>query len=97
MEPEDLLGCVVVPKLGRDAGAAQAVVGSAGGGERLLVADGRRHLLAKPKMKNMKHLRFTDVWLEGARSALLEGRALTDRQLRGMLNGALPTLGSDHG
>ena len=90
MGPEDLLGCVVVPKRGRDAGAWQAVVGLAGDGERLLVADGRKHPVAKPKKKNMRHLSFTGIWLEGARQALKEGRAPTDRQLRTMIEGARP-------
>ena len=95
MAPEDLLGRVVVPKSGRDAGAAQAVVGLASDGERLLVADGRRRPVAKPKAKNMKHLRFTDIWLEDARRALLAGRAPTDRQLRTMLGSApLPPRGA---
>jgi ribosomal protein L14E/L6E/L27E len=92
MEPEDLIGRVVVPKSGRDAGAAQAVVGVAPDGERLLVADGRRRPVEKPKKKNMKHLRFTDVWLEDARSALLAGGALANRQLRKLLDGARQAL-----
>lgn len=50
-----LLGMVVTSRAGRDAGDRYVVVGVAGP-DMVLVADGRRRGIERPKRKNVKHL-----------------------------------------
>lgn len=58
------IGQIVRSKAGRDKTRHLAVVGFLPG--RVLVADGRRHLLADPKTKNPAHLARTNTVLPAA-------------------------------
>ena len=58
------IGQIVRSKAGRDKTRHLAVVGFLPG--RVLVADGRRHLLADPKPKNPAHLARTNTVLPAA-------------------------------
>ena len=52
------LGSIVVSTQGRDKGESYVVVGF--DKNKVLVADGKHKLLAKPKSKNALHLRITN-------------------------------------
>lgn len=68
-------GMIVLATAGRDAGGFFLVVGH--DGAELLLADGKRRTLAKPKRKNPAHVQATGQTIP------LE--ALTDKQLRAVL------------
>ena len=50
------VGDIVVSAAGRDCGRCFVVIGSAGDGY-VLLADGRRRRVEKPKKKNLRHVR----------------------------------------
>lgn len=68
-----MIGRIVCSGAGRDKGKFLAVVGVAEKG--FLVCDGKERPLARPKLKNEKHLRFTNTTLE-------KEQLLTDKSLR---------------
>lgn len=68
-------GMIVRATAGRDAGGFFLVIGTEGA--ELLLADGRRRTLAKPKRKNPAHVQATGQTIP------LE--ALTDKKLRAVL------------
>ena len=57
------IGQVVCSVSGHDKGIFMVVVGQDNKG--LLVCDGKHHRIEKPKCKNIKHLRFTSLKLDG--------------------------------
>lgn len=56
-------GSAVVSKAGGDNGKTYVVVGFDAGGYAL-VCDGKRHVLAAPKRKNVKHLSDTGLRID---------------------------------
>ncbi len=78
-----LVGMVVTSRAGRDAGDRYVVIGAAGP-DTVLVADGQRRGIARPKRKNVKHL---DAHGPAGQLAarLRDGGAVTDEELRGAL------------
>lgn len=72
-----MVGTVIYSKAGRDKGKFMAVVGKTGRG--YLVCDGKERPLSRPKLKNEKHLCFTDA-------VLGEEQLLTDKSLRRALS-----------
>lgn len=66
-------GQLVCSRAGRDKGLFLAVLGTAG--DRVLVADGKEHRLAKPKVKNEKHLSQTNKTV--SESALTSDKLLS--------------------
>ncbi|MCL4426453.1 MAG: KOW domain-containing RNA-binding protein [Firmicutes bacterium] len=87
MQPGLRLGQVVVSKAGRDEGEVFVVLGWESGGF-VLVADGVRRKVEKPKRKNVRHLRVTPriIWeLEGK---LSKGIRLNNAELRRRLQEA---------
>ena len=80
----ELVGMVVTSRAGRDAGERYVVVGTAEG-DMVLVADGRRRGMGRPKRKNAKHLVVHGV--AAAVAERLRGRqVVTDEELRGALS-----------
>ena len=57
-----MVGKVVCSAAGRDKGRFMVVVGV--NGDFPLVCDGKERPLERPKLKNPKHLRFTNILLE---------------------------------
>lgn len=68
-----MIGRIVYSKAGRDKGNLLVVVGMKG--KDLLVCDGKERPLARPKLKNAKHLMPTETVLE-------KEQFLTDKKLR---------------
>ncbi len=85
MEIDLEIGHIVVSTAGRDAGQMYVVVGRQGP-DTILVADGRRRGVKRPKRKNPRHLKISD------RSAGIispgDGRALTDEMIRAFIMAA---------
>ena len=77
----DYTGWIVRAAAGRDKDGLFCVVGAAQ--ERLLLADGRRRKLARPKAKDLKHVKLlTDGFGHPAMQKLKQGEALSDNELR---------------
>lgn len=77
---EDLVGSIVVSRAGRDEGEQYLVVGTLGEG-MVLLADGERRPLGRPKKKNIKHIRVVDV-NPVLREKLISGEQVTDEEVR---------------
>lgn len=58
-----MIGRIVCSKAGRDKGFFMIVVGCEENGY-LTVCDGKAHPLERPKRKNIKHLAFTNTYLD---------------------------------
>jgi hypothetical protein len=81
--PAELVGMVVTSRAGRDAGDRYVVIAVAGA-DAVLVADGRRRGVGRPKRKNVKHLVVHGP--AGALAGRLRaGAAPTDEELRAAL------------
>jgi ribosomal protein L14E/L6E/L27E len=52
------------------------------GEDILLISDGKLRGMGKPKKKKMKHLIFTDAYLDGVGDALRAGGPVADREIR---------------
>ena len=65
-------GKIVCSLVGHDKGIFSVVVGQTDKG--LLVCDGKLHRLCNPKLKNIKHLRFTEYFVDTEH--------LTDKNIR---------------
>lgn len=57
-----MVGNVVFSKAGRDKGKAMVIIAETE--NYLLVCDGKERRLERPKRKNPKHLRFTNLYLK---------------------------------
>lgn len=68
-------GMVVYSTAGKEKGGFYVVTAAEGG--YVLLADGKRRTLEKPKRKNVRHIRLT--------STVVETEGLTNRALRKML------------
>ena len=66
-------GYIVCSVSGHDKGCFMVVVGQTDKG--ILVSDGKHHPVDKPKLKNIKHLRFTDFKIP-------QGQYDTNRSIR---------------
>jgi hypothetical protein len=84
ISPADVVGMVVTSRAGRDAGERYVVVGAAES-DMVLVADGRRRGIGRPKRKNVKHL-----VVHGPAGLIAEslrgGQSVTDEELRDALS-----------
>ena len=82
----DYTGQIVQATVGRDKGGVFCVVGMDQRQERLLLADGKRRKVSRPKAKKLGHVRH----LTGARQEydhpaiqkLRQGEPVSDRELR---------------
>lgn len=82
----DYTGWIVRSAAGRDKGGLFCVVGVDRERERLLLADGKRRRIARPKQKKLGHVEALSDHLNGydhpAMEKLKQGQALTDKELR---------------
>ena len=82
----DYTGWIVRAAAGREKGGVFCVVGMDREQDRLLLADGKRRKLAKPKSKKPGHVEvLTDhrpMYDHPAIEKLKQGQALTDKELR---------------
>ncbi|MBQ8203639.1 MAG: KOW domain-containing RNA-binding protein [Clostridia bacterium] len=72
-----MIGRIVCSKAGRDKDCFMAVIRCEEG--KAFVCDGKRRPLERPKGKNIKHLKFTNTYLDREQMA-------TNRSLRRALN-----------
>ena len=77
------VGDVVLSKRGRDASNYFMVVGVEG--DFVYVADGKKHVLAKPKKKNIKHLSYANAHLDGISDKLQKGLKVFDSEVKSAL------------
>ena len=73
------LGAVVMSTQGRDKGASYVVVGF--DNDKILVADGKYKLLAKPKSKNALHLKSTNIVDNELFTKLAENKKVNDQMI----------------
>lgn len=67
------MGRVVISKAGKDKGRWFVIVGIDVDGERLILCDGKRRPIERPKRKNVIHVQFTNYFLEDVRNKLFSG------------------------
>ena len=79
---QDCTGWIVLAQAGRDKGGVFCVVGAEEG--RLLLADGKRRRVSRPKRKKPGHVRALDRagFDHPAMEKLKEGKPVSDRELR---------------
>ena len=82
-EPRTMTGQIVTPKAGQDQGRAFLVIGTAEDG-KLLIADGKRRRITRPKKKNPAHVKRLAFPDPGTLAAITENR-FSDRTLRAAL------------
>ena len=73
------LGNIVISRQGRDKGCSYVVVGN--DKEKILVADGKHKLLAKPKAKNKLHLISTNFVDQELFSKLSNNQKVNDQMI----------------
>lgn len=78
-----MVGDVVLSKKGRDAGSYFMVVDVSG--DFVYVADGKKHVLAKAKKKNVKHLSYANAHLDGISDKLHKGLKVFDSEVKSAL------------
>ncbi|MDE6840083.1 MAG: hypothetical protein K2P49_04375 [Oscillospiraceae bacterium] len=79
----DYTGWMVRASAGRDKDGLFCVVGVDQEGKRLLLADGKRRRIARPKGKGLNHVKLlTDGFDHPAIQRLKQGEALSDKALR---------------
>jgi ribosomal protein L14E/L6E/L27E len=74
------VGMIVTSRAGRDAGDRYVVVGVAEG-DTVLLADGRKRAVDRPKRKNVKHL-VVHGPAHGVADRLRDGQRVTDEEIR---------------
>ena len=74
-------GAVVLSKSGRDSGRYFVVVRIVND-DYVYIVDGELRKLEKPKLKKVKHLKFTGDVLEGIAAKLSEGKQIFDSEIR---------------
>ena len=77
------VGDVVLSKKGRDANNYFMVVSVQN--DVVYVADGKKHALAKPKKKNVKHLSYANAHLDGISEKLQKGLKVFDSEVKSAL------------
>ena len=86
---KDYTGWIVRATAGRDKDGIFCVVGMDQEGTRLLLADGRRRKISRPKPKKLGHVEpltdQQDLYDHPAMEKLKQGQALTDKELRRVL------------
>ena len=78
-----MVGDVVLSKKGRDTGSYFMVVDVSG--DFVYVADGKKHVLAKAKKKNVKHLSYANAHLDGISDKLHKGLKVFDSEVKSAL------------
>ena len=78
------IGDVVLSKKGRDANNYFMVV-AIENSDFVYVSDGKKHALAKPKKKNVKHLSYANANLDGISDKLQKGLKVFDSEVKSAL------------
>ncbi len=90
MAEELKLGSIVKSKAGHDRGSLLVVIGIEAGGEMLILADGKRRNVQKPKRKKLRHVIPTDGYSQRVGEILLSsGRlenSLVKKELKEYVN-----------
>lgn len=73
------IGALVVSANGRDTGTVLAVIGRTD--THLILANGRKRRIEKPKLKKIKHVKKLDAELEGETVSKLIKGELTNKML----------------
>ena len=94
LEKEDLLGCVVISKCGRDKGRRFVIIGFACD-DLVLISDGKLRKVEKPKKKKLKHLLFTSDILDNVREEIKEGCGLVNSNVKKGLREIAPISASE--
>ncbi|MBQ2714652.1 MAG: RNA-binding protein [Clostridia bacterium] len=84
MDSSIQIGAVVLSVMGRDSGRFYVVVSKVSD-NYVYIADGETRLLAKPKLKKLKHLRYNGENLESIGLKLVEGKQVFDAEIRSAL------------
>lgn len=79
------VGSVVYSKQGRDKGRAYVVCALSDKEGYVWVVDGEVRTLAKPKNKNIKHLRYRGEDLEALAAKFAEGKQVFDSEIKSAL------------
>lgn len=79
IEKQFTIGTIVVSTQGRDKDSCYVVVGN--DKNKILVADGKYKLLAKPKAKNILHLRSTNITNQEISTKLSSGKKINDQMI----------------
>jgi ribosomal protein L14E/L6E/L27E len=79
------VGSVVYSKQGRDIGRAYVIVAQAEKEGYVWVVDGEVRTLAKPKIKNTRHLRYKGEDLEALAAKFVEGKQVFDSEIKSAL------------
>lgn len=86
MQDNDLLGKVVISKLGRDTGNYYIVIKQIDD-NYVLLADGRLKTVEKPKKKRLKHLKMTDVLAADIKKYIMSNKQNLDIMIKKFLEG----------
>ena len=79
------VGSVVYSKQGRDVGRAYVVCAQGDKDGYVWVVDGEVRTLAKPKNKNVRHLRYKGEDLEVLAAKFAEGKQVFDSEIKSAL------------
>ncbi len=72
----------MISKAGKDKGRWYVIIGFDLEKERVLVCDGEKRKLEKPKLKNPIHLQFTNYYLREIRDKILSGQRIFNEEIR---------------
>ncbi|MEN6411267.1 MAG: KOW domain-containing RNA-binding protein [Veillonellales bacterium] len=75
------VGQLVISTAGRDTGQVYVVIGY-GRGQILLLADGKKRQLAKPKQKNVRHINVLEAIAGNVADKLKTGACVTNEEIR---------------
>ncbi len=76
------LGQLVKSKTGRDKGTYYFICGKSGDGARLLLADGRKRPMEKPKIKNCRHVQPAHYLAPLLKEKLEQQKTVTNEEIR---------------
>ncbi|KUK13125.1 MAG: KOW domain-containing RNA-binding protein [Synergistetes bacterium] len=72
----------MISKAGKDKGRYFVIVGVDLEGDRLVLCDGEKRSIERPKKKNIIHVQFTNQFLEDIRNMLLRGEIPSNSEVR---------------
>lgn len=77
-----VLGQLVKSKTGRDKGAYYFICGKSQDGTKLLLADGRKRPIEKPKIKNCRHVQMVHYVAPLLKEKLEQQKTVTNEEIR---------------
>lgn len=84
MQKDVFVGSIVYSKAGRDAGKCYIII-RLEGSQNAYVANGEERQLAKPKLKNIKHLRLSGEVSKIIADKLESGKQVFDSEIKSVL------------